>query len=84
MERIQRLAVAGLRGLWAGVKKFAWFSWCCFTFASIQIGIQMFLMFVIFSMWASSHAGHPLDTSETWAVFDQVMTNIFAKGGCGR
>jgi hypothetical protein len=84
MERIQRWVVAGLRALWAGLKQLAWFSWCCFTFASIQIGLQMLLMFLVFSMWASAHAGHPLDTSETWAVFDRLMTNIFTKGGCSQ
>jgi hypothetical protein len=84
MERIQRWALAGLRGLWAGLKKFAWFSWCCFALASMQIGLQLFLMFVVFSMWASYHVGHPVDSSETWAVFDQMMTNIFAKGGCSQ
>lgn len=84
MERIQRWALAGLRGLWVGLKELAWLSWCCFAFASMQIGLQLFLMFVVFSMWAEYHAGHQLSGSETWAVFDQVMTNIFTKGGCSQ
>jgi hypothetical protein len=80
----KRRSMVGLRGLWGGLKKLAWFSWCCFALASMQIGLQLFLMFVVFSMWASYHAGRPLSGSETWAVFDQVMTNIFTKGGCSQ
>lgn len=64
--------------LWKGIKKMLWFQLCWFA----ALETQLFIMAMFFSAWASYHAGHPLTQAELWSVFDRLMSNIFAKGGC--
>lgn len=76
------LMVRLLRALWALLKDLIETWWRMTIQTLFVLGLELCIIVGLFSAWASGHAGRDLSPEEVWAVFDQILQGLVAKGGC--